>query len=250
MWEVKISKNWYLLKAHGFSKRIIASAEDCYLFGIIELKTSLIYILTKKGFDIMCALPITVLDLDQAAIILDSDKIYGEESRLIRSCLKKYPENTNRDVVAMKCGLIDITNSTNISRYKKFISVVQLTEILLAIKNFDLRLSKGDLTLVDEIARVSKKIYNINLFSFASKYCCYHNMFVYGRDDYAIYDTIIKDNLPNYIVGVSAYKIDKMRSNIDYLSYVGIIDLVLKNNNIQPNGYRRKLDNLIWYKNR
>lgn len=36
---------------------------------------------------------------------------YGPENELITRCLQKFPMNTDSDVVAMKVGLIDITNS-------------------------------------------------------------------------------------------------------------------------------------------
>ena len=48
---------------------------------------------------------------------------YGDENILITRCLNKFPLNTDPDVVAMKISLIDITNSTNLSRHKRFINL-------------------------------------------------------------------------------------------------------------------------------
>ena len=65
----------------------------------------------------------------------------------------------------MKIGLIDITNSTNISRYKRLISVVELANIITSIPDIDNRIKAGDPEVVNTIARSNG---HINLFSFAS----------------------------------------------------------------------------------
>ena len=62
-----------------------------------------------------------------------------------------------------------------------------LAKVILEIPNFDDRLAEGDPELVNIIAR---NIGAVNMFSFASKYCTYHNVEVCGRDDYFIFDGI------------------------------------------------------------
>lgn len=86
--------------------------------------------------------------------------------------------NTDSDVVAMKVGLIDIINSIYLSQRKNKISMVELANIIAAIPNIDDRISAGNSKVVNEIARSNGKI---NLFSFASKYCCYHNRNLYEK---------------------------------------------------------------------
>lgn len=49
------------------------------------------------------------------------------------------------DEVAMKICLIDVTDSTNLSRYKKYISVVDLANIIVGIKDIDNIIKQGDL---------------------------------------------------------------------------------------------------------
>ena len=73
-----------------------------------------------------------------------------------------------------------------------------LAKVVLDIPNFDDRLATGDTKLVNIIA---KNIDAINMISFASKYCTYHNVEVYKRDDYSIFDGIVKKALPHYIPG-------------------------------------------------
>ncbi len=143
----------------------------------------------------------TNADLDRAAKAVDEDRAYGEEARLIKACFNLYSQNTSREIVAMKIGLIDVTNSTNISRYKSKISVPELVDTLLAIKDLDARIAAGDISLVQEIAVATKNKYDINLFSFASKFCCYHNIFIYCGDAFSIYDTVLHDYIPMYAPG-------------------------------------------------
>jgi hypothetical protein len=71
----------------------------------------------------------------------------------------------------------------------------ELCHIIAAIPDIDNRIRTGDPDVVKEIAKSNGKI---NLFSFASKYCCYHNHNLYQRDDYSILDTVLKDYLPRY----------------------------------------------------
>lgn len=86
--------------------------------------------------------------------------------------------NTDSDVVAMKVGLIDVTNSIHLSQRKSKISMAELANIIAAIPNIDDRIAAGNSKVVNEIARSNGKI---NLFSFASKYCCYHNRNLYEK---------------------------------------------------------------------
>ncbi len=189
-------------------------------------------------------------DLDKAAQAVDKDRAYGEEARLIKACFNQYPKNTSRELVAMKIGLIDVTNSTNISRYKSKISVPELADILLGIDCLDERIEKGDIALVQEIAVATKVVHDINLFSFASKYCCYHNIFVYGGDAFSIYDTVLHDNIPLYSARISKRQLNICRESCDYKRYANIIDGILDDNKITTKNRRRKFDNLVWYYNR
>ena len=192
----------------------------------------------------------TNADLDRAAKAVDEDRAYGEEARLIKACFNLYSQNTSREIVAMKIGLIDVTNSTNISRYKSKISVPELVDTLLAIKDLDARIAAGDISLVQEIAVATKNKYDINLFSFASKFCCYHNIFIYCGDAFSIYDTVLHDYIPMYAPGGAKRQLNICRESCDYKRYVDFIDGILDANGITTESRRRKFDNLVWYYNR
>lgn len=171
-----------------------------------------------------------------------ADKIYGMEYKLLQDILKKYSENIDVNIVAMKIALIDVTNSTNLNKYKQKISLSKLANNISKIKNIDERLKNGDLSLIKEIASQQ----TINLFSFATKYCCYHNTMCYNKDDYSIYDNILKENIGRYI-DISPAQIEKFRKNCEYEKYHNLIGNILENNNITIPDKRRKFDHFMWW---
>lgn len=64
--------------------------------------------------------------MEEIELLVHNTENYGPENELITRCLRKFPENTDPDIVAMKIGLIDITNSTHLSQHKSKISIVAI----------------------------------------------------------------------------------------------------------------------------
>lgn len=192
----------------------------------------------------------TQANLDRAECAVDADQTYGEEGKLIRDAFKRFPLNNDKIIIAMKVGLIDVTNSTNLSRYKSKISISELADFIVGFSDLDARIEKGDVKLIKELCQPLKEKNNINLFSFFSKYCCYQNMFIYGGDAFSIYDTVLRDHIPDYTNSISKHGLEMMRERMDYEAYVKIIGDILTSNGIESEGMRRKFDNLIWYYNR
>ncbi len=190
---------------------------------------------------------ITVKDVDEANKKVLSTPNYGKEDILITDCLKRFPRNTDRAIVALKVALIDITNNTRLGLHKRDLSLCDIVDKILSIKDFDERVKNGDPEIVNEIAKANGKV---NLFSFASKYCCYHNKNLYGNDDYSIYDTILKNNLSKYFNDITKSQIEKWRKNFDYKSYNDYIGNKLDELGIHCAFRRRKFDHFIWYNNR
>jgi len=119
--------------------------------------------------------------------------------------------------------------------------------IIKNIKNIDERIKNGDPEVVVEIAKSNGKI---NLFSFASKYCCYHNKNLYGKDDYSIFDNVLKNYLPKYFDDITKNEIENWRKNFQYKKFNEYIGQKLKLLNINIPFKRRKFDHYIWYLNR
>lgn len=186
--------------------------------------------------------------LDNIDKLVRQDVSYGDETRLITNCLKRFPLNNDLEIVAMKIGLIDITNSTHLSQHKSKINMYDLAKHIVSIKDIDERIKNGDPKVVNEIARCNGKI---NLFSFASKYCCYHNHDIYEHDDFSILDTVLTEYLPEYFKGeITHNKIDTWRKKFMYQEYNNFITKKLDELNITTKFRRRKFDHFIWFLNR
>lgn len=128
--------------------------------------------LSKKEWRDVTKDIITNETIEEVEALVQKTDNYGAENDLITRCLLKFPLNDDPDIVAMKVGIIDITNSTHLSQHKSKVSMVELANIIASIPDIDKRIKAGDPEVVNIIARSNGKI---NLFSFASKYCCYHN---------------------------------------------------------------------------
>ena len=201
----------------------------------------------KKGVRDVSGDEITNETIEEADRIVAETDNYGPEMEMITRCLRRFPDNTDPDIVAMKVGLIDITNSTHLSQHKSKISMVELSSIIASIPDIDARIKAGDPEVVNQIARSNGRI---NLFSFASKYCCYHNRNLYERDDYSILDTVLKEHLPLYFSDVTKTQIENWRKAYNYKAYNDYITKKLDELGITVEFRKRKFDLFVWYKNR
>lgn len=183
---------------------------------------------------------------NQDKLVIESNN-YGKESKIIHDCLIKYPENVDLNIVAMKIALIDVTNSTQFSKYKSKISLYDLAKFIKEIPDFDKRLEAGDPELVKLIAKNND---SINLFSFASKYCCYHNVEIYKKDNYSIFDSFVRNTLPYYCKEITKNIIESWRKTYDYESFNNCIGNLLDKKNINIDFRRRKFDHFLWYQNK
>lgn len=183
------------------------------LDGVVDVKPAQKATTSKRTYRDVSGDVINNETLNEAAALVQKTDNYGPENELITRCLQKFPQNDAPDVVAMKIGLIDITNSTHLSQHKSLISMVELCRIIVDIPDIDSRIADGDPDVVNQIARSNGRI---NLFSFASKYCCYHNHNLYGRDDYSILDTILKEYLPRYFSDITKGKIQRWQDTFNY----------------------------------
>lgn len=192
-------------------------------------------------------LPLTEENIEEQHKVVGASSNYGKEGLIIHDVLNAFPLHNDLNTIAMKIAVIDVTNSTHLSQYKSRLFLYDLAKVILEIPNFDDRLAEGDPELVNIIAR---NIGAVNMFSFASKYCTYHNVEVYGRDDYSIFDGIVKNTLPHYIQGLTTNKIDTWRRSFDYEAFNECVGKLLDENNIHIPFRRRKFDHFLWYANR
>lgn len=201
----------------------------------------------KRPEEVCDYLPITAENLEKYNQLVENDPGYGTDGEIIHNVLSAYPLNNNREIVALKICLIDVTNSTHLGTHRSKISIDELAKVIMDIPDFDKRLSCGDPELINELAQSNGRI---NLFSFASKYCLYHNKEVYGRDDYSIFDSVVAEALPHYVYGLTGSRIDGWRANFDYRAFADCIRMILDEYGIDIPNRRRKFDLFLWYANR
>lgn len=119
-------------------------------------------------------------------------------------------ENNKIEDVYLKVTAINSLYSTNIyDTYK-------IAHHIFHIKDIDKKLEDGDLSVVNEIAR-GHKIPNTekekNFYSFATKYCSFHN-----PKNYPIYDGLIQNLLIEYNNSkIEDFKFCEPKINYDYL---------------------------------
>lgn len=204
----------------------------------------------KKNKSERTILTVTETDILKEEKEVYNDEIYGNEVKIISKVLNKFKLNNDDIEIAVKISIIDITNNTNLSKHKNKLSLNNVVKIIKNIDDFDNRVKNGDPELVNEISKTCKKNYGINIFSFSTKYCCYHNTLIYGKDDYSIYDSIVKENLYKYHPGLNKRKVENFKNNFDYQGFNESIKQILDFNGIKLPNRRRAFDHYLRYKGR
>ncbi|HYX09679.1 MAG TPA: hypothetical protein VE912_23325 [Bacteroidales bacterium] len=121
----------------------------------------------------------------------NNDKRYYPADQAIIKLFEAFPENKNLEDILLKISVINDLYSTNI--YGTFIMAKHIKRL-----KIDKELKEGNPNLVKEIAtghgiRTSKSNKEIKFYSFATKYCNWHN-----QDQYAIYDSFVEKILFAY----------------------------------------------------
>lgn len=154
--------------------------------------------------------------------------------------LKKYPSHTNKSAVATKVKLLNLFYSTGI------MATNAMAEHIFNIKDIDARLACGDKRLVGEIAHLQLDNAVRNNYSFATKYCAYHQ-----PDKYPIYDRMVaktfttlfsNDFLPEYKSYTKTSFAEKLK---DYDFYVEFYDYFMDEFDLKEFSYR-EVDAYIW----
>ena len=126
-------------------------------------------------------------DAESVLKAYDGMKSYSIQEGLLQSLMKDYPDHSNKNAVEVKVKLLNLFYSTGIQ------ATNAITENILSINDIDKRLVKGDISLVKEIATLKLKDGTRYNYSFATKYCAYHQPKLYP-----IYDSIVADTLVSF----------------------------------------------------
>lgn len=162
-------------------------------------------------------------------------KNYEYEDSTLAWLFKTYPHNTDLHHIIIKATCLDTFYGTNITMNYKIHQVAQH----IAGLDFDKRVKSGDIRLVDDIASIESS--KPKILSFASKYCVWHNHNIYGRDDFVIYDSIVKAKLKEFNKTYPFATFDN-KDLENYATYKEILDSFRK-----TFGLKCKFRELDWY---
>ena len=104
----------------------------------------------------------------------------AQEKALDKMFLELCKNNKDISDILLKVATLNDFYSTNI------FSVYNMAKHIRNLKDVDTRLEKGDVTLVNEISKVTINGTEKNFYSFASKYCSHHN-----PKEFPIYDSYV-----------------------------------------------------------
>lgn len=106
------------------------------------------------------------------------EKFSAPVNVMFRLC-QEHPHNNNFEQVLLKCATINAFSSTNV--YDLFSMAKHIVE-----SHIDQKLKNGDLSVVDTISKVYLGGKPHKCYSFATKYCHYHN-----PESFPIYDSYV-----------------------------------------------------------
>lgn len=192
-----------------------------------------------------------------------SDVLVKNDEEIMKRFLNQHPENTDKNIVIQKLRLIDLLNSTNLKMFNRKEEGLGKIEEALAdaitdakFENLNL-IKEGVSSAVEYIAKAANerdKRFPC-LYSFASKYCYYHQMYALEepKNDYPIFDSNLCKILPEYITGISKNGLENVCKKHSYEKYKNIIETVFEVYKINKDDSRFEnrafsmLDHYLWY---
>ena len=110
----------------------------------------------------------------------------AQEEAIDKLFYGEFKSNDNLQNILIKCSVLNDFYSTNIFK------IYPVAKHILSL-NVDSRLASNDVTLVDDIAKVTIGDSEKNFYSFASKYCSHHKPL-----EYPIYDSYVEKVLLHF----------------------------------------------------
>jgi len=164
---------------------------------------------------------------------------YQHAEKAVRDVFNHFRSHADLSAVMTKVCVLNSLYATAIY------SIVGMAEHIYNIRDIDNRLSAADLTLVDEIRHghninTKKKSKEIDFYSFATKYCSFHN-----DVGYPIFDNLVSDLL------FQANKIHKWYPSLrkeqlrNYHKFVPLVDAYATAMGVAANGYK-SIDKGLW----
>lgn len=170
----------------------------------------------------------------------DKDKKYQhykDEERLITEIFEKYEENTDEKAVLLKVCILDSFYSTNLRTLGNG-GIYEVSKHIVELK-IDKDLQNKSLELITKIADFKNEKSKRLIYSFATKYCFFHN-----RDFYIIYDKFVEQSLIEFNKKDNFYKFTKK----DLKKYSEFMDIFREFKRFYglENFNNRDLDHFLW----
>lgn len=161
-------------------------------------------------YDYIMNIKVSDEGIKKALIELQSDpRVQLNEVALEKLFRKTYPDNTKKSEIHIKVSALNTLYSTQL-RGRSY----PVTNHIYSL-DIDDRLRSGDISVVDDIIRTpigDNKLYRC--YSFATKFCSFHN-----PEAFPIYDSYV-DSIIKYLQKKDGFAGDKTLNNRDYQSFV------------------------------
>ena len=171
---------------------------------------------------------VTIADLKKEIDSWEKSKYchnYRALQKLFRS--NEFSDNTCLENVIIKASALNDLYSTNI------FSIYYMAKHITEIEDINCRLASGDHGLVNCIAKIQINDKEKRFYSFASKYCSFHN-----EDSFPIYDQYVEKMLKHY----------GAKGNLkDYGDFCSAIDTFKKGNGLDSCSLK-DIDIYLWMK--
>ena len=163
----------------------------------------------------------------------ENSKKYDNQEKAIVKLFQNYvSENKTIEDILIKVSIVNQFDSTNI------FDIHTVANHILNL-NIDERLSSNDLSLVEDIGRVTIKDKQIYFYSFATKYCAHHSPKIYP-----IYDSYVSKILIHFKnqYKFTTFKVDDLKN---YKIFNDTIETFI--NFFELNEYKKnEIDRYLW----
>ena len=175
--------------------------------------------------------------LDKYIDQFNNDERYSLADQAIINLFASFPENKKIEDIILKTSVVNDLYSTNILGIFKMAKHIQQLQI-------DQDLKKGSPSVVSKIAtghgiKTKKNNKELNFYSFATKYCNWHN-----TDSYAIYDSFVEKILLAYKRKDNFYEF-KQSDLKDFEKFKLIIQNFVDYYSLGKHGLKR-IDKFLW----
>jgi len=166
--------------------------------------------------------------IEAARNIYKDLKKWNLANNTISSFFSNNPKNKKLDIILIKVLLIDSLYKTNLK------DQISVAEHIYKISSLDDELKRKNLEIVDKVAKWNNTLQNktINLLSFASKFCYFHD-----KKTYPLYD--------KYVVIALKKFLPDWKDERNFLNFLDAITQLCRENKIERISFE-DLDKFLW----